>query len=157
QERARAAALIAAARRTYGALPFALADRLSRAWLARSDNPYRAEIARIAEEIGTGAALLNLSYEWGCTTGAFPTVDGGPRLRRVLGWPLDGLGANVVVARRRTPAGPLIDITWPGATGVVTALAPGRFAVAMNQAPRTPHGLGFVGDWLVDRVALLAR
>jgi hypothetical protein len=157
QERGRAAALIAAARQTYGALPFALADRLSRGWLARSDNPYRAEIAAIAEELGTGATLLNLSYEWGCTTGAFADVDGRPRLLRVLDWPLDGLGANVVVARRATTAGPLVDITWPGATGVVTALAPGRFAVAMNQAPRKRHGLGFVGDWLVDRIALLVR
>ena len=157
QDRGRATALIASARRTYGALPFALADRLSRGWLARSDNPYRAEIAAIADELGTGAALLNLSYEWGCTTGAFAGVDGRPRLVRVLDWPLDGLGANVVVARRTTQAGPLVDVTWPGATGVVTALAPGRFAVAMNQAPRTRHGLGFVGDWLVNRVALLAR
>jgi hypothetical protein len=154
---ARAAALIASARRTFGALPFALADRLSRSWLARSDNPFRREIEVIAHELGTGASLLNLSYEWGCTTGAFAAPDGRPRLVRVLDWPLDGLGANVVVARRMAPAGPLVDITWPGATGVVTAMAPGRFAVAMNQAPRTRHGLGFVGDWLVNRVALLAR
>jgi hypothetical protein len=157
REPARAAALIAAARRTYGALPFALADRLSRRWLARSANPYRDEIAAIADELGTGAALLNLSYEWGCTTGAFAPAGGAPLLVRVLDWPLDGLGANVVVAQRATQAGPLVDVTWPGATGVVTALAPGRFAVAMNQAPRTRRGLGFAGDWLVNRIVLLAR
>jgi hypothetical protein len=149
--------LIAAARRTYGRAPFALADRLSRGWLARSANPYRDEIAAIAGELGAGAALLNLSYEWGCTSGAFAQAAEAPRLVRVLDWPLDGLGANVVVARRTTPAGPLVDVTWPGATGVVTALAPGRFAVAMNQAPRTHRGLGFVGDWLVNRIVLLAR
>jgi len=163
QERGRAEALVAAARRTYGGLPFAVADRLSRRWLARPANPYRHEIAAVADALGTGAWLLNLSYEWGCTTGVFagpgpgPGADGVPRLVRVLDWPLDGLGANVVAARRATPAGSLVDITWPGATGVVTALAPGRFAVAMNQAPRTRHGLGFAGDWLVNRVAFLMR
>src|SRR5262245_60031276 len=98
RERARAAALIEAARRTYGRVPFAIADRLSRGWLARSANPYRDEIAAIAHELGPGAALLNLSYEWGCTSGAFAGADAGPRLVRVLDWPLDGLGANVVVA-----------------------------------------------------------
>lgn len=157
QERGRAEALIASARRTYGALPFAIADRLSHGWLARTANPYRDEIAAIASMLGTGAALLNLSYEWGCTTGAFAGADALPRLVRVLDWPLDGLGANVVVARRATPAGALVDVTWPGATGVVTALAPGRFAVAMNQAPRTRRGLGLVGDWLINRLVLLTR
>lgn len=156
REQGRAEALVAAGRRSYGALPFALADRLSRAWLTRTAHPFREEIDAIAAHLGgPGAHLLNMSFEWGCTTGALPDADGVPRLLRVLDWPLDGLGRNVVVARRRTPAGALIDITWPGSTGVITALAPGRFAVAMNQAPRRPRGLGFVGDWVVNRVAML--
>lgn len=156
REQARARALVAAGRHSYGALPFALADRLSRRWLARSDHPYRGEIDAIAAALGgPGAHLLNLSFEWGCTSGALPDGDGVPRLLRVLDWPLDGLGRHVVVARRSVAAGTLIDVTWPGATGIVTALAPGRFAAAMNQAPREPRGLGFVGDWLVNRVALL--
>jgi hypothetical protein len=33
------------------------------------------------------------------------------------------------------PAGEFINVTWPGYAGVLTALAPGRFAAAINQAP----------------------
>ena len=73
-------------------------------------------------------------------------------LRRTLDWPAHGLGRNTVVARRDGPAGPWLDITWPGFVGVFTALAPGRFAAAINQAPlRRRTGL-MPADWLIDRV-----
>ena len=42
----------------------------------------------------------------------------------------------------RGAAGDFISATWPGYVGVLTALAPGRFAAALNQAPmwrRTEH------------------
>jgi hypothetical protein len=39
------------------------------------------------------------------------------------------------VAHRYGPAGEFFDVTWPGAVGTLTAVAPGRFAAAINQAP----------------------
>jgi hypothetical protein len=35
----------------------------------------------------------------------------------------------------RGPAGEFFSVTWPGYVGVLTAMAPGRFAIAINQAP----------------------
>mgnify|MGYP003477732114 CR=1 FL=1 len=47
-----------------------LADALSRRWLARARNPYLPEIDAVAVRLGrAGAHLLNLSFEWTCTTG----------------------------------------------------------------------------------------
>lgn len=150
----RARALLAQGRRRYGQLALKLGDRVSWRWLERSRNPFRHEIQAVAEQLGTeGAALLNLSYEWNCSTGVAPDSGAqGMRLLRVLDWPLDGLGRHVVVARAQSPAGPWLNITWPGAVGVTTALAPGRFAAAINQPPMLRYGLGKAGDWAVNRV-----
>jgi hypothetical protein len=42
-------------------------------------------------------------------------------------------------------------LTWPGYTGVLTAMAPGRFSAALNQAPMR-KAIGFyVLDWAVSR------
>src|SRR3990170_996416 len=107
-EPARLAALIAAAERRYPAVAIALADRLSRRWLERSRNPYLDEIAGVAAALGRpGAHFLNLSYEWACTCSVGPTADGrAVRLTRVLDWPFDGLGAEIVAASHEGPAGP---------------------------------------------------
>lgn len=115
-------------------------DALSRSWLSRSPSPYLGEIERIAAMAGSpGVHFVNASYEWGCTTRA----DAGdvPLLRRTLDWPFPGLGRHVEVALQDGGAGPYANVTWPGAVGVLTAVAPGRFAAAINQAPlfrRTP-------------------
>ena len=155
-ERARAEAMLAFVHRRFGRLPFRLGDRLSRAWLARSEMPYREDILAVARLIGMpGAVMLNLSYEWACTSSAARDPAGeGVRLMRVLDWPLPGLGRFVVVAEEDAPAGRFYNVTWPGAVGVLTAMAPGRFAVAINQAPMTKAGLGLVGDWAANRVRL---
>ena len=47
------------------------------------------------------------------------------------------------------PAGEFFNITWPGFVGALTAMAPWRFAAAINQAPlwrrtRAPPGMRFV-------------
>lgn len=153
-ERLRAEALLAAGRRRYGRMALAFGDRLSLQWLERSENPFRDEIAAIAATIGdVGAAMLNLSFEWSCTSGAAPDPRaGGNRLLRVLDWPLDGLGRHVVVTKNDSPAGTWYNVTWPGAVGVLTAIAPGRFAAAINQAPMIRRGLGLAGDWAVNRI-----
>jgi hypothetical protein len=109
-------------------------DRVSSSWLARTPSPYLAEIAEISGLVaGGGVWFVNASYEWGCTT----RVDAGPapRLWRTLDWPFPGLGRHVEVALQDGGAGVYANVTWPGAVGVLTAVAPGRFAAAINQAP----------------------
>jgi hypothetical protein len=155
-ERSRADALLASGRRAHGRLVMRVGDRISRAWLARNGNPFAGEILAVAGAIGRpGAVMLNMSYEWGCTSGAAPDPDGtGNRMLRVLDWRVEGLGADVIVTREQAPAGPFYNVTWPGAVGVLTAMAPGRFSAAINQAPMRRHGLTKAGDWARNRMAV---
>lgn len=152
-ERARAEDLIAISRRSYSALALRIGDSISRRWLERSVNPYRAEILAVADALGmAGAVLLNLSFEWACTSGVAPSPDGrGNRMLRVLDWRLAGLGRNLVVTREEAAAGVFYNVTWPGAIAVLTAMAPGRFSAAINQAPMRQYGLARLGDWAVNR------
>ncbi len=154
----RARALLETGARMYPAPAVRIGDRVSRRWLARSGNPYLDEIKAIAQRLeAPGVYFLNVSYEWGCTTSVRATPEGANRLLRILDWPFDGLGANAVAARFEAPAGPWINITWPGFTGVVQAMAPGRFAACFNQAPlRERTGL-FPADWALARMAVWAR
>ncbi|MGF1629179.1 MAG: hypothetical protein ACFCUT_06885 [Kiloniellaceae bacterium] len=159
-EPARLAALIAAAERQYPSVAIALADRLSRRWLEQSENPYLAEITAVAEALGRpGAHFLNLSYEWACTCSVGPTADGtAARLTRVLDWPFEGLGAEVVAVRQQGPAGvpnsDWVNLTWPGFTGCIQGHAPGRFAAAFNQAPLRRRSPFKYLDWALDRLGL---
>jgi hypothetical protein len=124
-----------------------LADRTARCWLARSENPYLSEIDAIAAFVGRGGAhALNTSYEWCCTCGV--------GLLRVLDWRQAGLGRSIVVVWQRGPAGDFANVTWPGFVGVITAMAPGRFAVALNQPPMMSWGLTSPLDWLVGRCSV---
>ena len=110
------------------------ADRISSSWLRRSPSPYVAELEEIAAIAGQpGVWFVNASYEWGCTTRI--DAEAAPSLWRTLDWPFQGLGRHVEVAMQEGPAGPFYNVTWPGAAGVLTGLAPGRFAAAINQAP----------------------
>jgi hypothetical protein len=101
---------------------------------------------------------MNFSFEWGCTTGAAPDPAApGVRLLRTLDWPFHGLGRHVLVARQEGPAGVSYNITWAGFIGAITAMAPGRFSVAINQAPVPRHGprrlpYPWLVDWAVSRV-----
>ncbi len=114
-------------------------DKISARWLRKTPSPYIGEIDRIAAIAGRpGVWFVNASYEWGCTTRI--DVEPVPRLRRTLDWPFLGLGRHVEVAMQDGGAGPYANVTWPGATGVLTAVAPGRFAAAINQAPMYRRG-----------------
>src|SRR5262249_17441296 len=102
----------------------------------------------IAERLpGAGVHALNLSYEWACTTAAV-----SPLVVRALDWPFNGMGQEVVVGRHRSPAGSWLNVTWPGFVGVLTALAPGRFAAALNEAPLRRRTYILPVDWLIDRI-----
>jgi hypothetical protein len=117
-------------------LSLGLIDRIASAWLRRSASAYHAELENIAKILGfRGAVTLNLSYLFACTTSADFDANGMPVLRRSLDWPFHGLGKCVEVAWQSGPAGEFYNVTWPGAVGVLTAMAPGRFCAVINQAP----------------------
>ena len=125
------------------ALPLVPAlDRLARRWLMRSRSPYLREITDIAATLDfSGVWLLNASYQWGCTALACER-DGAPWLMRTLDWPFTGLGRHTELAHMRGGHGDFYSVTWPGYVGVLTAMAPQRFAASVNQAPmwrRTRH------------------
>jgi hypothetical protein len=135
-------------------------DALARGWLNRSASPYTAEVAEIAAIAGKpGVFVVNTAYEWGCTVAACPAGD-APLLLRTLDWPFAGLGRNVAVARQAGPAGEFWNVTWPGAAGVLTAVAARRFAATINQAPlrrRTAGDLLRYADYAANAIRTLAR
>ena len=148
--------IVGSARRHYGTLLMRAADEASRRWLERTANPYLDEIAVIAKKVGMpGAYMLNLSYEWSCTTGvgADPAGNGG-RMLRTLDWPLPGLGRALVVGHQRGEAGDYYNVTWPGFAGITTAMAPGRFSAAVNQPPMRWTSPVMAFDWLVNRFGI---
>ena len=154
-------ALIHASKNIYGvasrmvsSLALPIGDYASRRWLARTDNPYYEEICHYAEHLNTrGVYALNLCYEWGCTSGAY-ALEEGIALARVLDWPFPELGEHIVVAHQSGGAGDFYNVTWPGIAGVFNAMAPGRFSVALNQAPMRRYKTNMVIDWARNRVAV---
>ncbi len=149
-------ALFAQAEAHYGRHFLALSDRLSRRWGMRNSTPYQREIVSFASRLPVpGGWFLNVGFDPGGTTGIQADPDtGAMQMIRVLDWPLAGLGQGLIAARQRGPAGPYLNITWPGFTGVVTAIARGRFAAALNQAPLRRRGLGSWGDWTASRIGI---
>lgn len=153
------ASLIQASRGAWGiaskiasGLALPIGDKLSMRWLKKTDNPYREEIAKTAEIVGgKGVVALNMSYEWGCTSGAFQAEAGAPTMARILDWPFPALGEHTIVAHQKGPAGEFHNVTWPGVSGVFNAVAHGRFAAALNQAPMRRHWTGIFLDWARNR------
>ena len=121
-------------------------DRIASRWMRNSVSVYSEDLERIAEIFGQpGALTLNMSYLVACTSSAAPSADGAPVIRRSLDWPFGGLGRGVEVAWQCGPAGEFYNVTWPGAVGVLTAMAPGRFCAVINQAPMRRRVPGLVG------------
>ena len=155
---ARGRGLVISSRRTLGWFSELLcralmpgADRLSREWMVKTDNPYLHEIDDFATHLGIpGIHALNLCFEWGCTSAVYDTPN-GPTLTRVLDWAFPQLGERMVIAHQRGNAGDFYNITWPGMSGMFQGLASGRFAAALNQAPMQRHGLAYIGDWVHNR------
>ncbi len=130
-------------------------DRVSRRWLVKSSNAHLTEIDRIAERLARpGAYFLSVNYEWGCTVGVHPSADGqSARLVRVLDWRTPGLGRYIIAAEVAGASGPFTSMTWPGYSGVLQAMAPGRFSAALNQAPMPKSGGGILPiDWMVNKI-----
>lgn len=149
--------LMQACIRHYGRFALRQGDIFTRYWLAKNRNPYAGDISSIAARVDyPGAYLLNLSYEWSCTSGvaADPTSPRHSRMLRNLDWPLTGLGKNVVVAKVEASAGVYYNVTWPGFAGVLTAMAPGRFSAAINQPPMRRYTPSSYADWAINRVRI---
>jgi hypothetical protein len=125
-------------------------DRISRWWLDHYGSQYLAEIDELASRSREpGLYYLNIDYEWGCSSAARPGRAGAlPVLQRTLDWEIPGLGSHVVAARIGNPLGPWVSLTWPAFTGVIQAIAPGRFAASINQ-PSPPR---LTGSLLIDRL-----
>lgn len=150
--------LVLAARRIYGVWSHAasfvllpIADRHSHKWLERTQNPFLHEIESFDTILGLrGVYALNLSYEWGCTSGAYRGEE-GITMMRVLDWPFPKLGKNVLVVLQSGKAGDFYNVTWAGISGVFNAVAPKRFCAALNLAPMRRHGRSLFGNWLKNR------
>jgi hypothetical protein len=129
-------------------------DRMASNWLKKSGSAYRAELEHVVSILGfPGAMTLNMSYLFACTTQAYEGPDGTPRIRRTLDWPFKGLGEAVEMTWQSGSAGDFYNATWPGAVGVLSAMAPGRFCAVINQAPmlrRIKGRLGFAVDAAIN-------
>lgn len=136
-----------------------LADAASRRWLRARRYPYLDEIDEVARHVARpGCYYFNLGYEWGCTCAARPAPSGASaRLVRVLDWNTNGIGRHIVAARIPGPAGPWISLTWPGYTGALQAMAPGRFAAAINQPPMRGATRIRRIDWALDKARFWRR
>lgn len=153
RESARAHALFYLATRNVPRSALRSLDAVSRRWLVKWKNPHLAEIDAIAGKLGRpGVYFLSINYEWGCTCTVRPAPGGrSARLVRVLDWRTRGLGRYIIAAKVAGPAGEFVALTWPGYSGVLQAMAPGRFSAALNQAPmRRPVGL-YALDWAANR------
>lgn len=162
-QRHQALELLAIAKGIYTPAGIAVADRLARPWLARLGRtwPQASWLGELDEMAALlqrpGIHMLNLSYEWGCSSGAAPSPCGrGARLLRTLDWPFPGLGARVAIVRQSGQAGEFDNVTWPGFCGVLTASAPGRFALAINQAKHLHGPLSQIAAWPFAKAAFLA-
>ena len=154
QHKARAHTLLDIASGRYPVRLLKSLDQVSRSWLVRWDNAHLNEIDTIANILDRpGAYFFAVNYEWGCTCRVSPSPDGtSARLIRVLDWMAPGLGQNLVAARvTGAPAGPFVLLTWPGYTGVLQVMAPGRFSAALNQSPMRKSSGFYYLDWAANR------
>ncbi len=136
-------------------------DHLAARWLKSSVSAYREELQLIAKILGfPGTLTLNMSYLFACTTSASLSAEGLPMIRRSLDWPFGGLGRCVEIAWQAGPAGEFYNATWPGAVGVLSGTAPGRFCAVINQAPmrrRAPGPLALPFDASINIAQALLR
>lgn len=133
------------------ALPFG--DKLGKKWLNKTNNPYQHEILNYQSHLNThGLIALNLCYEWGCTSSVHAPNNHTPTLLRTLDWPFPALGENMVLTHQAGTAGEFYNITWPAMAGVFTAMAKGRFAASLNQAPMRRHLGNVVTSWIRNRI-----
>jgi hypothetical protein len=146
--------LIAAGRRLLTPPGLHVMEHFSRRWAERCETPYLDDVRQACGRLPVGGWFMNMSYEWGCTTGVAADPAGhGMRMLRTLDWPFHGMGRELIVARHDSAHGPWYNVTWPGHVGALTVMAPGRFAAAINQAPlRRRPWRPLPVDWMNNRI-----
>lgn len=128
--------------KSLGAPAYAMMNRQSHQWLKRNKNPYLYEIETFADIINSkGIYALNLHHEWSCTTGIYRRPEGVDMLR-IFDSNIQGMGKSVMLVLQQGRAGTFYNITWPGMAGVFSAMAPKRFAAAINKAPARKYKYG---------------
>lgn len=103
---------------------------------------YWAEVRSLATqlEVEPAKALLGNAYydmikpSIGCTAFAGDTPDGPLHARNLDWWTENRLLNETSLACRfiGAPAGEFVSIAWPGYIGVLSGMAPGRFAITLN-------------------------
>lgn len=103
---------------------------------------YASELTSIAHllDVSEEAILVvNLYYDLvkfilGCTAFAVDTEQGPLHARNLDWWTEMGLlsSATLVADFRGAAAGPFQVVAWPGFTGALSGVAPGRFAITLN-------------------------
>jgi hypothetical protein len=119
----------------------------------RTVNRFHREIVNLAKLVDADwrdVTLANITYDlvvaqMGCSTIALPTPR-GPVIARNMDWSPEDLLARASYSLRCMMDGRLkfVSAGWPGATGVVTGLSAGGFAVALNAVP-CPRGISKIG------------
>lgn len=129
--------MLEACRTQYGSRLLGIADHFALKWMGKADlMGYEQEMYDVAKEIGgSGKYILNLSYEFACTSAVVNEYDKKPALYRAFDWPINNIGETLMILKREGKKGHFWDITFPGMVGVVHAMAPRRFAVSINRAP----------------------
>ena len=144
--RERGYAMLDAATAGVPSVALQVADIISRSWLKARHSPYLKEMDEIARLSSDRVFTSSIPTTNGdALTAAKPATDGTTaRLLRVLDWDVNGLGRYVIAARIKSAFGPWVSLTWPGFTGVLQAMAPKRFAAAINQ-PSIKKWTGAIG------------
>ncbi len=129
-------------------------DAVSRAWLVSGTTPICGGSTRFgAASRPAGRALFFRQLRVGLYVpgGAVAGRDESARLIRVLDWKTPGLGRNIVAVAGRGPAGRYVTLTWPGYTGVLSAVAPGVLRGAQSGSHAQGRGVNFYLDWAANR------
>jgi acid ceramidase len=129
---------------------------------------YAAELTAISHllDVSEEAALVvNLYYDLikfllGCTAFAVDTEQGPLHARNLDWWTEMGLlSTTTLVTRfRGAAAGPFQVVAWPGFTGALSGLAPGRFAITLNAvSSNEPPAFAMPITYLIRSVLETAR
>ena len=96
-------------------------------------------IARMLDVSEEAILVVNLYYDLikfiiGCTAFAVDTEQGPLHARNLDWWTEMGLlsSATLVTDFRGAAVGPFQVVAWPGFTGALSGVAPGRFAITLN-------------------------
>lgn len=124
---------------------------------------YAAELVAVAQMLGVPEATalaVNLYYDLlkfvlGCTAFAVDTERGPLHARNLDWWTEMGLLSNTTLVAdfQGAAPGPFQVVSWPGFTGALSGLAPGRFALTLNAVlSNDPPALAMPITYLIRQV-----